>query len=809
MVKELDFVKETIELEGKELEQSQEDTNELVVVDILEYLGYDRKRARNLDRLRSGYFTWRLRPKCGEEILLRVEALRSLAEFSELEKLKSETRVFLSNGNYPNVKMSGITDGERVYLVSLENEESSFKASFFSDSDEDVAILKALSPDNDILKELFKVSDEAETSRINSLIEERSFKLFNPSIIDPNGTNKDEVKQRNSDKVYTLLESSLTKDTGETDETEKESPSEPVEIQSIPVESTEEYKALQAKVFSLTEKIKDAAERIAELNNDLASEQEKSKRLQQQIDGSIEPLKLQAIKTLENIKIAPNDSKLYLGVVNSTVVSSRSLKKFIGKVLQRLYNELKLETMPKIFDGDIFNLSENSQDMDLILSSKGYGLDIEGLSEEECVKRLYLVFEAFPTVAFSMKMVYGELLQNQESPNQALSTTSSDEEANGTEGDPTNNATDGSNTPSELLDTPENGSDGIIEFEDREPNDTQETGNSKKCLMLDIFDLSKAYWSDSLDLETPEVITDGKTVLRIDSSSMSSQVAGMIKGAVYFSQDINKAIERLRAVDWRAYSKFVSDGDGIPIPYSKLSIRVEYLGQVFPILTKVCEICGLQPGTLKVGFMGQVKDGEPADIDYEEFDLKSVDNKQPLDGYIETDKKSHNLKICTVSGSILNQVDDSDFVERIENQIITRCLSFKSASIQSAMRDNRDLGLIVTEELANSETPLDDLIERVIDSKKFRFISDEGDDDLGSGIILNGSKYYLYDVAEANKMVELFKLHLIAFGDYNIMIAVEVDYTILEALKNYPGNQADKVADILACTSYLEQRVRQ
>ena len=190
MIKSLEFIKETIELNRDILMESEEDTNEMLVVDLLEAMGYDRRRSRNLIKIRGQEADWKLITNNGY-LIMRVVALGGDLLGERAENMKPAD--IIGADECVGEKFIGLisTDGSRL-VVNTQRfpNEPIIDIDIISNTEGSLEVLKRISSKEDVKEYINSVEDSKDTGIIKELIENKNPELLNDNLVDTFGAEK-------------------------------------------------------------------------------------------------------------------------------------------------------------------------------------------------------------------------------------------------------------------------------------------------------------------------------------------------------------------------------------------------------------------------------------------------------------------------------------------------------------------------------------------------------------------------------------------------------------------------------------------
>ena len=190
MIEALEFIKQTIELNGELLSSSEEDTNEMVVVDLLNALGYDRKRSRNLIKLRGQEADWKLITQDGYMIMRVVNYGGDLLG-EQAENMKPSD--IIGSGECTGDDFIGLisTDGDRLVMHTYRfPTEAIVDLKITSIDEQGLEVLEAIKSDKFVKAYVNGLEDFADDSLIKKLIANKDPDMLSDNIIDAFGAER-------------------------------------------------------------------------------------------------------------------------------------------------------------------------------------------------------------------------------------------------------------------------------------------------------------------------------------------------------------------------------------------------------------------------------------------------------------------------------------------------------------------------------------------------------------------------------------------------------------------------------------------
>lgn len=608
---------------------------------------------------------------------------------------------------------------------------------------------------------------------------------------------------------------------------------------------------------------------ITHLNELLASKDDEIKSLQDKIDNKVDPKLIAAKELLDAVEDNPELPRSYVGVVNDNLFQAPTLEKFIGLALQELYSCVSFELMPFLFDGDIFKLCDKAVRKDMIIGNRVFDIDLSNITEEDSMLRLKTLFGKFPSIIFFEKSI-GTITNNEESsfesednfvdsPENFESGENSEGESFGEFDQNINKNFDNQCENSEVIIDEENGVDfgdsdnsefeGSLDNDSHESTEDSENINNTEEVILDandnnnwssdnfedapvepelkegalsfaLADLGSVLWNDECDLDEPMFIMNSDDILKIRNDDFKSQIQSIIYSLLLFSPNYTEAINAMRRVDFKSLSNKVVDHPSetsIRIPYTKYLIEADSIGMVIPIISKICEVAMVDTTTTSIIFNGKANVPgvfEDYFVDTNEWNFNTVDEAHFYEenGEYEPGQTDRDLH-CIISASIMNAIVMNKEQIDVQSNIIKKCIAIRTNYITHQITSTDDVAYIVTEILANSESPLEDVLSKIgnIIGEQYKFIS-RNSDDVGPDYLiahLNGDDYYIANTEEWKLLYSLIQLHVLCTGNNSISLRVILDKKLYNFYNtNFVEFDPVKMAAVKSFIIYASDRLK-
>ena len=518
-------------------------------------------------------------------------------------------------------------------------------------------------------------------------------------------------------------------------------------------------------------------QQIVDLSNKLSSADDEVKEckkriheLEEQIENKVDPRITEAESLLDTVEADENDTKGFVGVVEGSLYQAQTIEKFVGLSLQELYKHVTFDLMQYLFDGDVFNISDNPIRNDMLIGNKMYDIDLSNISEEESINRLKTLFSKFPAVVFRYKIVGSVPAVDVEYDN-------TDEEIHN-DGDLTEQTVQDTNSDNTISD------DVAVEI----PFESM-------CSLMNsnTVDFHKYYRITNL-------IGDAYVCYDFDTEDKIKAIAQLFAAVVCFGEATDKA----KAIGSYNFAEVISypsnHENGARVPFTGFFVDPNSYVDISNVLYKLCDICGVNSASLTV--YGDCDLYIDEDAMYN-LGIQSIYTSNIPISVDNTSVKTsgNNSAHCIVSGTISKYIyaDDDDLCKSAKLDIIKRVIAIKSGSIKYAFnfRDENEVAMVISEMLADSDIPIDEVISKLDKIPVVNHLDDSvhyypvvsphreemphNPDDIEE-FNLNGDTYYVLKVEPYILMDTLIKIRLLASGDRNIGLRVVID---LDALNFY------------------------
>lgn len=363
-----------------DLKESKDAANE-VVEETLRALGYSKRNKENVRKLFKKAFDWFVKSN-GVKTAIKVEKLGT-----DLDSVATSGLFKQAMADHTNVLI--VTDSKtyNVFRYSkVSNTPTYIKIDSFSvDSltDRNLRVLEAISLDGADIKVLDAIISEGTLSKTDlvALLQEYLAQRkveFNEFIADKKPScNAKDIDEKVGDLINSIGKSLLT-----------------------PNELRDNYDNAEKKyVELLTQK----GDEIHELNKRVEELIEKNAEIQHELDVLSKKDYKYAVETLEYIaKNSCGTDKRFAGYINDEIYTSSKLHKFIGMMLQKLYEIKSVEAHAYIFDGEYFRLnSVNAKNNDMVIKNTVYDIMLSDDEAVDALIRLRTIYSHFPDIIFA------------------------------------------------------------------------------------------------------------------------------------------------------------------------------------------------------------------------------------------------------------------------------------------------------------------------------------------------------------------------------------------------------------------------
>lgn len=836
MAIDLSYVKETIELNSQDIEHSREETNSLLMDDMLQALGYNRRRERGVKPIRSDEADWEVACSDGNRFIVRVYGYRdNLPTIAELESLGILDFV-LSKGYQYLV----VTNGELMGLINVTKRSLIDVGNIFSDIADDSLI--KLSKDGwdesvFIKYEPLHISEEDLVNAIQSPQVITSIKDYlgvdtTDSLVDTqiigiltsmhSSDSFDISGMKAESDTISRLEAENKKLRQQVEDLQLESSdgfdaiditdkneAKVGQLEQDIARLQEENQALKVKIGDLNEQIsrrEDSGvdlevsdsyayrEKIGALtseNTHLQSQikeyQAKIEELEKELSGAEDETVVRARQLLAAIEDNPELPRTYVGVINSRLFQIHELPKFVGTCIQELYSHVSFELMRILFDGDIFKMVYPAKRGDLMINSKSYDIDLEGISEVEILSKLKVVFSKYPKVVFLYKTI-GSIDAKSYYKSEDYQSLDDADKLSVLERSRNRLAV---SEPDEVLDT------SII------PDD------SVQLLGLPLSEVNDIIWNeDAVQVISLAILSDATgSMYRVHNHTLEEVVQDGMYALMAFYPSVIDAYNVIHSIDLTAASEWIAvepvnnvteTGEtiveglvSIPILDTGYYANIQSHLQAASIIVGVATLIGLDINQVYAYFNAVYDDQGPyADrfIDKVSYDINKTYN------YKEAQQIKDGLHVV-IKGDMLNSIQVLPGVHQMEEELFLDAIAIRNSSIKGAVDSNLALERLLNQmfDFIGSVEDMNTLVDSLNESMKYFGYNDKvmyKPDDRKPRkvqvfeITRFDQVYSMVDIKGAKKVLMIYLLHAIIFGDDPVEIRIAVDSTKYNAYKN-------------------------
>lgn len=546
------------------------------------------------------------------------------------------------------------------------------------------------------------------------------------------------------------------------------SESKPEQAQSVDKDIINEYKE---RIKSLTGEI----EQYKEQNLNLTKEVSELKDMYEKSDESYATKFNRMLSVFKSDDDAP---RTYILGINSEISQHNTPIKLVGEALSKLYELKSTSASPYLFDGDIFKLQSGIKDGTVTIGNRKYGINLRGLTEDDVIRKLTILFSKFDDLYFNCVKLGKEPEYIEEL---AEKSEESDEDVEG-EG------------------TDETQDDGDYDLSDESSEDLPLSHIVTSINKADIQGLYSVY----SDLGYPILIGDDIRTFKVDSNNEED-----------FSDSLAKSIEILIALESKRGNDLYA-----PIKLNKgsASEAVEHIGNKYARLggdegfrvfnTKIM-ISGVHSFKeyLKAlfGFVGFTGIDSASYFLY--FDVP--DGIEELGGYYISDEEIPQVehfdtfsgeegeyKNAIIAGSIMAKVPISrQTIIDIASQVVVGDFEVSNNNLRgviSSMEDFCDISKQFLLLLASNsdELEVDKLCTVEREGRGYPVFSCNPDFTYTDKHTIDGAELgvddiYVTELTPFEQIITLIKMHVYGYKNYSIAFRTKVDATRVDELDTF------------------------
>lgn len=667
---------------------------------------------------------------------------------------------------------------------------------------------------NELNTELAKVREEknwlgTELSNANERIKKLESELENASN-DPN-TDDTLVNQLNSEIAELKLEIEQLNNEKSTAETKLSSELENSETLRNELDKVHsELDALKNKanevvadVASLEEsdyrnKIAELIEKNQKLEVELQSTKEELDELKRKQEGAEDEKVVMARQLLEAVEDNVELQRTYVGVVDTKLFQINDLPRFVGTCLQELYSVVSFDLMHLLFDGDIFKVIQPAVRGDLMINTKTYDINVDGLTENEVISKLKMLFSKFPHVVFMCKAI--GTYRAPEVPNEYQDLDSLELDTN------VDTSIGSKGAEIEVNVSPED-DDTEIDFgapvNKSTPSEIIPQDNIQ-YIALALCDVTSVLWLENSPIINLEAIGDEYRVLKVNSDQLRFTFNTGLLSLLSMADSALNAVDTLRTTDLTSISALISQGsvgdNSIQILDTNYYVNIDSEQQCISLLIQISEHLGID-GTRVYMYFNAEYDESSEFID-NFVSRESIDTTARIN-YEELEPCADRLH-CILSGSGIEKIQSVPGVFNIEKEVINNIVAIRNRYMTSALRSNKDIAKTIMEMFKDvEESDIEFIIDYVntsVPSFSSVILSEEDEhSDKAQEMTIGNKTYYLEELPGYIATLMMYYLHCRITGENVVDIRIELDSTKYMAYKN-GVNTSD-------CMEYLASRL--
>lgn len=789
-----EFLKETIEITKNIMVDNVDATNDMLVDDILLELGYNRKRDINVKRLYNEELDWNIINE-GKEIFVKV------IPYNEEVELDNETidgDIYIkTNGIKLGIAIKG---GNKVVYVDLRH---------LSVADRE--LLNHLSKEGfnyELLEEITKhkllTADE-----VKSILseEENMREIYNIVITKAGADNTVENFETVKSVINSAWEVAVAQaeqDNKELDRIKSELDNANTtivglrsEIEQLKVK--QEQERLNEGVNIGSEKEMQYRKQIEKLHTEKSEQQDEIARLKDiinelnnKINNDKSNIQKQAYELINAIEDDPELPRSYVGVVNNKLFQEDSLRRFVGICIEKLYELESFNIMPLLFDGDVFKIKQNGEQVDFLINTKGYEINLEDETEETVLLKLKALFNKFSNIAFECKTI-GTYVEPSED----------DDELIDGEYDEVG------------VDTSESFDDGLelkgLDGEQAIEGDNSDEDYIKTSLVVKIAKLSEVVWNDNIKNIVLKGIAVGNKKYKIDSEeSINKQLIQVIDVLLTNTPNFDDSIKTLMQKDFKGVSIAIKESGQslIGIPFSRVGIDdIESISMIVPIINEIISSLNVNVTTVELFMEADIPSDSPLNkyaVDFGEITEYTNEHECTMTG---------NTKSMVISGNITDMTLLNSSVTEMYNRVLARCLAVKTNYLQERL-DTVD-GRITTFEtifdgFRGDKLRLANALGTIIGTDIKIMSTDESEVSADHyEIQLSGKTVYVSEISAFELTFTLIRLHSYINKNKSIGIQVEIELGAYDFYKDkLVTTNTRQALSVYTIINYIKTRLR-
>lgn len=843
---DLSNIKETLDENAEKFKIDKDELNELVVSDLLELLGYDRRRKHNLERVRDSDISWVLKDTNNRKVLI---VTRFLNETSKIEDAKYILDINKKNYDIDKVIAIAFTDGNYLKLFSTTLKIIA-DINIYDNSTDTKEVLEELVDFDRLEKAVQDTNTKNLISRLHKcIIEKNNYGLIELLKTEDINIIYNElirmVKISNDNAAKT--DENLVNTNEQTDTSTENSDSGYIE----------QIQSLHNKIAELDETIKEKDKIIDELNNKINNNKKSDKEENREM--------------LDTVDYTDDMPKKYFGSIDKKIISSDSIGGFIGFALQELYSKVTFRLNEYIFNGDIFRIKETTDERHMTIGNKQYKVILDNTSEEEALMKLKTIFNDFPTVLFDYRIIGKDIdnvsddsntEENKEDTSEIGSTEdevqditdkvedtdiensedeqleNSDESSNieecekEDEDDTTEdtdikeqideteeNETEEAETEDEIIDnTSIDSGNQLIEDDIEDKFDSSEINEVKHFTKVNLSDL-KVLAIESLDIlnkinyiqneDSSNTRTFNNRLFEINGDTITDRVVQLLNVINIFKDDTKAKYSSIRTIDFNSFGLNISEDEleGFSrIPYTPYYISINELNnEVYRLIEQYAEIIGLNTNKIAIYINGEINDNYEI-VSSDDEDILWPNTKENIDENFENENKTPIG--CLINDTIRVMTPMDKLIKRRLSEIIIESIKAKIGNSTMVLASSNDIESAIAEVLAMTNDNVDDTINRINTHLGETFISFDKED-MNEDCIeaqINGNNIYIKNIGKNEIAYYLIELTYISCEE-RTGIVVAIDNNYLEKMKDYYNSDTNKMIATIQLYDYMNERI--
>lgn len=338
MLKDLEYVQETIELRKDDIRDNEFETNDLLIEDILKALGYNKKRDTGVKAVYSGEVNWQVSINGENRFVVYVKGFGCEEQIGDIP---SSVISYAGNNEYPFIIS---TDGQRLSVSTSEKQLIYIPNIFDDGADEQLTLMSKQGWNAEKLVEIaskLKITAEDITKLIQS--DEGLKCIASLANIDYTDSTKDQLQ--------VLVNEALTTNTAGEGASEVASEVAEARNNAEILELKTHIESLESELQSTNEQLKAKDEEIKQLQEHLESEKAKA-----QAEDT------EATKQLETLESSISELEQKKGLLETEIAELENKKQSVEQAISELDNQEKsIEQQKSVLSTEIAGLSSKKE----------------------------------------------------------------------------------------------------------------------------------------------------------------------------------------------------------------------------------------------------------------------------------------------------------------------------------------------------------------------------------------------------------------------------------------------------------------